>query len=91
MKAKLTFYLPAELKEKIKKLCEEYGVSMSSFIRSLLLLYLSKPIAVAEEVTVFRKRRVLLPLGATLDEKRRKLWIEAQKELKQVLAKRRID
>jgi len=89
LKAKITFYLPVRLKEKVKRLCKEYGVSMSAFIRSLILLYLNNPVkaGVVEEVTVLRKRRMLIPV----DTERHKLWRDVQKEIKQVLAGRRIE
>ena len=89
MKAKITFYLPIRLKEKVRRLCEECGVSMSAFIRSLILLYLNNPVkvGVVEEVTVLRKRRVLVPV----DAERRKLWRDVQKELKRVLVGRRVE
>lgn len=86
LKDRITFILPAELKRKVKKLCEECGVSMSAFMRTLLLLYLNRPVAIAEEITI-QRRRVVVP---AVDE-RKEIWREVQKEIKQVLANRRVD
>jgi len=62
-------------------------VSTSAFIRGLLAMYLSGPKGspvVAEEITVYRKRRVVMP-GNRVNEKLRK---ELMSELKAVLAER---
>jgi len=63
--------------------------SLSEFLRSIILLYLtSRPVSVPvkmveEQVVVYRKRRLVKP-----SDERRKLWVEVQKELKKVFAKR---
>ena len=64
--------------------------SLSEFLRSIILLYLTsrptpvKPVKMVEEqLVVYRKRRLVKPV-----DERRKLWVEVQKELKKVFAKR---
>jgi len=61
--------------------------SLSSFLRSIIILYLTTRPAptktVEEQLVVYRKRRLIKPT-----DERHKLWVEVQKELKKVFAKR---
>jgi len=85
---RVTIYVTDEQYKFLKHL-KKQKVSMSTFLRGLLAMYLSGPRTspvVAEEVTVYRKRRVVMPGNRVNGDLRRKLM----NELKAVLAKRKI-
>ena len=87
---KVQVYLDDETYQQLLELKTKGKIkSLSGFLRSIILLYLtSRPVSmpvkmVEEQVVVYRKRRLVKP-----SDERRRLWVEVQKELKKVFAKR---
>ena len=85
---KVQVYLDDETYQQLLELKRKGKIkSLSEFLRSIILLYLTsrpmQPKMVEEQLVVYRKRRLVKPV-----DERRKLWVEVQKELKKVFAKR---
>ena len=85
---KVQVYLDDETYQQLLELKKKGKIkSLSEFLRSVIILYLTTRPAptktVEEQLVVYRKRRLVKP-----SDERQKLWVEVQKELKKVFAKR---
>jgi len=84
---RLSLLIPRRLKDRLRRLAEDSGVSMSAIVRTIIGLYFSG----YHGVPIVRRRMVVVSEESRpvfMDEEQQKrmmLWAEVQKEIKEVL------
>jgi len=91
---KISVYLPKQLKQKVKQLCKKYNLSMSAFIRSILLLYLEGkqgPSHVISHV-IYSKKTIKKEISKRLKQRNLdpNLHFQLMNEIKKILASRKV-